>query len=955
MLTRMLQRRGTTAQWNDVQSTLVLSSGEIGIVFDTPDIGNNGKFKVGDGVTTWANLSFYLKDSQNDDIYSKLSASQTFTGSNIFQASSNSSIPVTITGIVGQSAVLLRIRDSNDSTLASIDATGKISAVGAAFTSTVTMASNKITGLGTPTADADAATKLYVDQAIAGLAWKAPVNLVSASGLDTYINVPTGGNTGTLVLDGHDALTQANGNGYRLLLLAQTDPVENGIYVYSDNGTTYTLARSVDADSLAELKGASVFVQEGTNYGTSSWVQTNHYISDFDEQDWVQFNGASQIVADGGLTKVGNTIAVGAGSGIQVNTNDIAIASGGVTSDMIATETIVNGDISPTAAIDKTKISGTAVTEADTGTVTSTMIANNTIVNADINTAADIAPSKISGTAVTQADTQTVTSTMIANGTIVNGDINASAAIDQSKIANLTTDLAGKSDTTHTHAIDDLSDVVITGSPVTRQVIKFNGTNWVNELPSGGISVGSTAPEGASSGDAWMDSNDGSLYVYYNDGVGSPSSQWVQVKANSALEASILTRMSAVESRATKIEAANAVRVANQSERTALYPAPVQGNTVFRADLGYEEKYYEAYNATTNPDGTTGAVGWYRYAGGALLSPNAFINADFSINQRGFTSTTTTGSYGFDRWKVDGGGGTITYSAQAFATGNAIPGYEPTSYARVITTGQSGTGSDFAMFRQNIEDVRTFAGQTVTYSFWAKAASGTPKLALEIEQNFGSGGSPSTAVTTYGGQVTLSTSWTRYSLTVNVPSITGKTIGTTANNSHVLATLFMSAGSTWNARSGSLGVQSNTFDFWGMQIESGPVATPFRRNQPNPQAELAACQRYYWRTGYGDLTGAAFTTPLAQANNYSGTQLECVVQFPVQMRKYPALDISSVSNQFRFYRNSGSDDFTSFTLGATSSLFAELYNTTEISGTAGQAGFVMFNVAGSYVGFSAEL
>ena len=86
----------------------------------------------------------------------------------------------------------------------------------------------------------------------------------------------------------------------------------------------------------------------------------------------------------------------------------------------------------------------TGTFSAPSGTITSTMIENGTIVNDDINASAAIDKTKISGTAITAGDTGTVTSTMIADGTIVNGDINASAAIAQSKIADLTTDLAAK-------------------------------------------------------------------------------------------------------------------------------------------------------------------------------------------------------------------------------------------------------------------------------------------------------------------------------------------------------------------------------------------------------------------------------------------------------------------------------------------------------------------------------
>ncbi len=105
----------------------------------------------------------------------------------------------------------------------------------------------------------------------------------------------------------------------------------------------------------------------------------------------------------------------------------------------IAAGSIVNADVNASAAIDKTKISGTAVTLADSGTITSTMIADGAIVNADINASAAIDKTKISGTAVTLADSGTVTSTMIANDTIVNADVNSLAAIAKSKL-----DLSGQ-------------------------------------------------------------------------------------------------------------------------------------------------------------------------------------------------------------------------------------------------------------------------------------------------------------------------------------------------------------------------------------------------------------------------------------------------------------------------------------------------------------------------------
>lgn len=68
--------------------------------------------------------------------------------------------------------------------------------------------------------------------------------------------------------------------------------------------------------------------------------------------------------------------------------------------------------------------------------VTSAKIANGAIVDADINATAAIAKTKIAGTAVTQADTGTVTSTMIANGTVTGTDI-ANGTVTEANLAEL--------------------------------------------------------------------------------------------------------------------------------------------------------------------------------------------------------------------------------------------------------------------------------------------------------------------------------------------------------------------------------------------------------------------------------------------------------------------------------------------------------------------------------------
>lgn len=297
-----------------------------------------------------------------------------------------------------------------------------------------------------------------------------------------------------------------------------------------------------------------------------------------------------------------------------------------------------------------------------------------------------------------------------------------------------------------------------------------------------------------------------------------------------------------------------------------------------------------------------------------LNHQNFIINGDFTFNQRVFTSVTTNGTFGFDRWKlITLGDGTTTYTPQTFTLGAApVTGYEGINYARLVTASQTTTAVASEL-RQPIEDVRTLAGQTVTISFWAKAATGTPKIAVELEQTFGSGGSPSASVQTYAGQVTLSTSWARYSVTVNVPSISGKTLGTTPNTSFTNLNLWVSAGSTYDLRTGTLGIQTNTFDIWGVQVERGSIATNFRRHAPSLQGELAACQRYYEKSynldtapgavnnlgnGFGIFVGAL-------AASTAGTlTMPGAVPLKVTKRAAPtivAYDYDGTANALRLY------------------------------------------------------
>jgi hypothetical protein len=253
---------------------------------------------------------------------------------------------------------------------------------------------------------------------------------------------------------------------------------------------------------------------------------------------------------------------------------------------------------------------------------------------------------------------------------------------------------------------------------------------------------------------------------------------------------------------------------------------------------------------------------------------------------------------------------------------------------------------------QYIEDVRSFANQTVTVSFWAKAASGTPKVAVELGQFFGSGGSPSATVNTYGGQATLSTSWARYSVTVAVPSISGKTIGTDANSSALLTSFWLTAGADFNSRTGSLGQQDNTFDIWGVQVEAGSVATAFQTATGTIQGELAACQRYYYR-----VTAAAIGERLGIGYAGTTTVANIVYPLPVSMRVTPtAIETTGTAADYSIAQASGNTVCSTTPAFGIANTWQILFQASVASGlTAGQAIGMRFAAANAYVGVTAEL
>jgi len=251
---------------------------------------------------------------------------------------------------------------------------------------------------------------------------------------------------------------------------------------------------------------------------------------------------------------------------------------------------------------------------------------------------------------------------------------------------------------------------------------------------------------------------------------------------------------------------------------------------------------------------------------------NPVLNSAMQVWQRG-TSISLSASSGAiftaDRWTfATNASQACTVSRQVTGDTTNLPNIQ--YCARIQrNSGQTGTGT--LHFVQSFESVNSipFAGKTVTMSFYArKGANYSPTSNALIvylmggtgtDQNRGGG-------TAYTGETyivnnqtaTLTATWQRFTYTGTV----GATVTEMAPYFDIVPT-------------GTAGVD-DYFEITGVQIDIGSVALPFRTNQPTFATELAACQRYYFRTTGGEV--------FANGIFFSGTKARIALNCPVTMR-----------------------------------------------------------------------
>jgi len=343
---------------------------------------------------------------------------------------------------------------------------------------------------------------------------------------------------------------------------------------------------------------------------------------------------------------------------------------------------------------------------------------------------------------------------------------------------------------------------------------------------------------------------------------------------------------------------------------------------------------------------------------------NIVYNGAMQISQRSTSETGLGASGGYftlDRYKSipNALSGRFTQSQVAVTD---LPGFANALKMECTTADTSIASGEYFLLQQSFEgqDLQqmkkgTSEAEEVTVSFYVKGNANATYVLELYDADYNRHVSQSFNVTS---------SWNRVILTY--PADTTGTFDD--DNAQSLRLFFWlhsgsdftsgTLGTTWHttATNRAVGISSffdstdRTFFLTGLQMEIGSQATPFEHRSFGE--ELALCQRYYTVIADGSVVNPS---TFGMGALYTSTNVYGSLMLPTEMRTGPTADMTSGGSYFNFYRNGGADAFDSVTLSVSQKSAIEFYNQTEISGTAGHAGFFRTVNSNAKVRLSAEL
>ena len=307
-------------------------------------------------------------------------------------------------------------------------------------------------------------------------------------------------------------------------------------------------------------------------------------------------------------------------------------------------------------------------------------------------------------------------------------------------------------------------------------------------------------------------------------------------------------------------------------------------------------------NSSVNTSGIITATAFVSTEQGSSSFKNLVHNGNMYINQRGSTSSTSTGHITCDRWRTwhYAHGATCTTSISDVASGtNPYQEGHRKAY-KFAMSGSASAAANSSVFMAHGVEAQNMAQcgwdyksttSFITVQFWIKASHAQSYTATYMAPD---------ASYNYGWSFALAANtWTKVTKTVpgnsnlvmNNDNGTGLSlyiyawIGDSYDNITSADTWIVYDGDEYSLpiSSGWLLSSSPTFEVTGVQIEVGKVATSYEHRSLG--TELQLCQRYYHQT----------QGRMSWMTNVNGSDHHKPIQFPVTMRTSPTVSFFSLS------------------------------------------------------------
>jgi hypothetical protein len=344
---------------------------------------------------------------------------------------------------------------------------------------------------------------------------------------------------------------------------------------------------------------------------------------------------------------------------------------------------------------------------------------------------------------------------------------------------------------------------------------------------------------------------------------------------------------------------------------------------------------------------------------------NLLYNGAMQVHQRGTSATgiTAAGYYTADRWQTSNNAmGVWTQTIENDAP--AGTGFRKSLKMLCTTADAAPSATDelrlnYRLEGQDLQNIKkgTSAAEQLTFSFWVKSnVTGTYVLNpvdVDNTRQVGAYYTINAANTWEKKVITFPADMTGAFDNDNLQSLLIIWhLGAGANRTSGTFRTTWAADVIGDTAVGQVNLAAATNNYWqitGVQLEVGPVATPFEF-KPFGQ-ELLECQRYYYRTdNAAELRfGAGF--------NRTTTLTSTIIYFPVVMRvPPPALETSGTASHYSVaHGNTGTNCSVVPTFRISTPILGEITFTVSSGLTAGQGSVGYSNNAAGFLAWSSEL